>query len=288
MLKQDPTNIFERVTSAFPLSVGTSLALEGFFQGGQTSLNEDYKGPMKDISRYDTIRINVSTLIRNAFNAVPTKVKLGTNHKELLEVLLSEIGIIEDIFNTNKGGICRPLFYTCSYKRLFNKYNKKVKFRTANTELQLHLELTSRKVIEELHKRSNSVENFDSDIRVLADSNILMFTHVPYDLVDYKKYYGVFELLESHTGEVKPYTEWNTKYAKFGENSMTHLPFFKELLFVFGDRSQIKPHEYKLRQLIYDISIQRKWTPQTTRGKIRQDLSSDVAEPFVRQFLLNL
>lgn len=60
-----------RTVSAFPLSVGTSLALESVFNGVQEPIDPNRVIPQKvEINNYDAFWINVGTLFRNLYNAL--------------------------------------------------------------------------------------------------------------------------------------------------------------------------------------------------------------------------
>jgi hypothetical protein len=62
----------------------------------------------------------------------------------------------------------------------------------------------------------------------------------------------------------------------------------EKLVKIFGDRNQIVPSDIKLRELVYKISIDRHWTPATTKESVMYHFSLDVREPFVLKWLREL
>ena len=90
---------------------------------------------------------------------------------------------------------------------------------------------------------------------------------MPYDLLSHKRFHQL-DLLESNTGKLKKKHAWNSKYYPVGKADMSHLPFMKMLLMVFGDRPLIHPSIFKLRDSILQTSVKRGWTPVTTRDKV--------------------
>ena len=143
------------------------------------------------------------------------------------------------------------------------------------------------KVIELLFKDTDENFHYKDLIKPNGRSNALIITHIPYDLLSYVNF-NRLDLLESHTGKLKPKHLWNTKYYPVGDRSMDILPFTRKLLMVFGDKVLIHPSEYKLRSLVLDIAENRKWNPATTEAKQIQDFELDIKEPFVLQVLKSL
>jgi hypothetical protein len=99
---------------------------------------------------------------------------------------------------------------------------------------------------------------------------------------------GKLDLLESHTGKLKPRYEWGSKFYPLGDRDMSHLPFIEKLLLIFGDKVLIQPALTKIRQQVYDVSIKRGWTSMTTKAKVVMDLSTDIPEPMIARMLAQL
>lgn len=281
-------SIHTRATSAFPVSIGTSLALESLFKGSQVPYDPDRVIPEYiDHTKYDEMWFNVDTLIRNLLGATDKLAFMSTPEDVLAYEILNEIGVINSVFEVEGGNLCRPRYYTASYKTLEKKAPEQVKFRKESTEYQVLLRKRIDNIKKQLAKETEAVMEMDSEIKSSQRTKALILTHVPYDLFSIKNF-NTLNLLESHTGVLKTSRQWNTKYYSIGDRDLSHLPFFKHLLLVLGDKSQFSPNSFKLRSLIYDISIQRNWTPLTTIAKVKFDYEMDIKEPYVLQFLNTL
>lgn len=288
VLKQ-VSNMQERVTSAFSLSIGTSLALETLFQGPNPSIDPDRKIPdFSGIRQFSEIWINVSTLFRNISQAVPKMVFLTATIQELYNILIQEIDVIEGIFKNNTNGMCVPVFYVASYKSLRNKHkNSDVKFREMTSPFQTHYDAVYGQILKALKESHPNIVDVDSKLEPKTRSNALIITHVPYDLVS-KKQFEKLELLESHTGKVKRHFEWNSKYYPIPNTDMTVLPFFEGMLFLFGDNVMIQPQIMTLRRAVMEVAFKGKWGPLVTRDKCIFDCKRMILEPFVSQYVSRL
>jgi hypothetical protein len=277
--------LLQREISAFPLSIGTSLAFESLFAG---------RSPPKDISRaipnqiilsnYNACFINITTLFRNIQGSVDREVKLDCTEKEYAEILEMELEIIQSLFKVEGSGLITPVFYIIEYNKAKSKAKSKlVELREDTTALQKHDSVMLEKTIA-LISKTLPIEKFKDYIHAPSATRALIITHIAYDLLSHEKI-SRLDLLESHTGKLKPRYDWNTKYYQFGERSMTHLPFLEKLLAIFGDKILFKPMYLKIRQEVYNISIKRGWTAMTTKAKIEMDLASDISEPMIAGML---
>lgn len=280
--------LYDRTTSAFPISIGTSLALESLFPGRQEPYDQKRVIPERiDVSDYQECWINLETMIRNISGSVNSVRYLECTVNHILDILREEMEVIESIFQIEGHGLCKPIFYFCSYKSLKKKYEGKIRFRNSHTVYQKNYDYKLKQVLKMIDKETDSIFSLDSEIKPVKKVSSIIITHIPYDLVSYNNFTKL-DLLESHTGILKKKTHWNTKYAPIGKQDLSHLPFHRELLLIFGDKYLIEPHERQLRMTIYDISIKDKWTPFTTMDKIYTSFKSHITEPFVLKFLLTL
>lgn len=283
-------SLLERTTSALPISIGTSLALESLFQGTQAPYDKTRVIPETiSVAEYQECYLNVETMIRNIQGAVDRVSFIDSSPQEIVDIILSEIDIIESVFQIEGSDLCRPVFFHNTFKSLRSEYNGRGKFREAQTTIQKAYELKVDQVLKKLTKTSNKVLEFDTNVKPNANEgdrpSALIVTHFPADLLS-RKYFKKLDLLESHTGVVKKFQNWNTKYAPVGEDSLSHLPFCKSLLIIFGDRSMIEPLEPKLRRKILDISIKDKWTPFTTESKMKMSYLTHITHPADLQFVV--
>lgn len=274
-------HLYDRAMSAIPVSIGTSLALESIFKGTQAPYDATRKIPIRvKLSDYQECYLNLSTLIRNIAHASDRETYFACPASHVLEILLTEIDIIQSVFNQEGYGVCKPVFYSCSYKSLATECDRKgVKLRQSTTPFQKSYDLKEETVLKQLLKQTDSIKQVDSEIRPeRSGTNALIISHIPYDLLS-RPNFGHLALLESHTGVLKSQLQWNTKYAPFGKESMDHLPFHKSLLLIFGDKHQIEPGDRKLRQKVYDISVKSKWTPLTTMERVRDSYREHITHP---------
>lgn len=271
--------LFTRKMGALPISIGTSMALESIFIRPNPEYDPSRKVPqIIKLSNYTELWINIETLIRNIAQSVERTVYLDCTAEHIFEILLSEIDIINSIMLTEGYDICKPIYYHCSYRSLSNQRHGRVELRQSNTVIQKSYDLKSELVIKLLEKKTDSIFKFDSELKKDHKHTILMLTHYPFDLTSYSNFRKM-DLLESHTGILKTRDQWNSKYAPFGQLSLSHLPFFRELLLIFGDKTMISPQDRKIRQKVYDISIADKWTPYTIIDKVHAGYRTHITHP---------
>lgn len=282
-------DINTRTISAFPLSIGTSLAFESLFDPKLDPYDPSRQIPERiDISKYQEIWINISTLFRNIVGAIDKSAVGKILPREYKSAIDFEIDVINNLFQIEGKGLCKPIYYFCDYKDIEAKLSiKGVTFRKDKTDNQKLYKQHLTETVKLISKSTDEIIITDHELKPKQRVSALIMTHVPYDLLSYTNF-SKLDLLESHTGKLKPRYEWNTKYAPVGENDMNMLPFLRRLYLIFGDKILIHPSDYKLRKLILDIAHKRQWTPMTTEAKIIQDFEIEIKEPFVLQFIKKL
>lgn len=277
-----------RTTSGFPLSIGSGMAFEAIFTPIQPVYDPEREVPFHvNLRKYQECWINLSTMFRNMTGAIQKETFAKTTEQEFKDTLLSEIEVIESLFQSEGLGLCRPVFYTMSYEHLRKSAPKQVQFREDKTDNQRYYTSKHDKVMHILTKDNDSIFKFDTDMKPPRRTSSLILTHTPYDLLSHGRF-DHLTLLESHSGSVKERNKWYTKYYPVGQSDLSHLPFLRKLLLVFGDRVLISPGLYKLREQIIEIAHKRHWLPSTTESRIMQELELDIKEPFVVQYLRSL
>lgn len=275
----------DRYTSSYPVSIGTSLALESLL--GTTSTVYDPQRPIPlrvNLSQYPGCFINMLTLFRNLVQSFDKNVFLKTPLDDLVLALSSEISVIETLFQVEGYNTTQPLFYSCSYNSLL-KIDNRIKIREDRTEWQKFFKTTYLKALDKLLKQHDII--ITDTVLPKKVPKALILTHVPYDLLNYKQF-SKLDLLESNTGKLKPRTQWNTKYFPIVGSDTSHLPFHKALLLILGDKVLIHPSPMALRRVIIDVSVQGQWTVATTIDKIKLDIEMYVKDHYVRDFLKSL
>lgn len=275
-----------RTMSAFPLSIGTSLAFESLYEGRQTPYDISRAIPNKiNINDYEVFLINIDTLVRNILGAIPTVEAELLSPQALLMALEEEINTIIDI-NTNEGQSHLQLyFYSRNYIIIENNYNKKfVKIINPNTHKQkIHagqIHDTVKLIVK--NKQYNYIHaGVGLTLYPKGLSSALILTHVPYDLLSgdlFKK----LNLLESHTGILKTKKEFWSKYYDSKKLELNNIPFQKRLLGIFGDHVLIRPMPIGIRRAIMELADKHKWTSVTTTEKVRHDISTYMPDLGIR------
>lgn len=273
--------LFERAVSAFPLSIGTSLALESIFIGRQDPYDPERVAPVKiNINDYSDILINVDTLIRNILSSVTSEVLISLSSDNVLEILVQEIEMITDIFNVEGSGIVKPTFYIRNYNKVKKEFNTKVvKFREAKTSKQLKVASLHKDTLDNFEKPElhHLVEHTGKHVSNKKMGKTIIITHYAVDLLD-RSMFTELDLLESNTGDLKKRDRWYTKY--YAGKTLTNIPFQKKLLSIFGDNDFIIPMPIGIRQDIITIANNHKWSPITTELKVHNDISLYVADKY--------
>lgn len=270
----------ERATSGFPLSIGTALAFESIFKPIQpvNDPNRQLPEPVK-LENYDECWINLSTLYRNLLSSVKPEVWLHANTESIVSTLLNEIEIIQALFQNEGMNQVSPVFYHTSYDGYRKNPKIGVLLREPNTDQQKVYSQKFNDAFKKMLKLTDDILQYDQTINPPRKVRVLMITHQPHDLVNYN-HFSHLDLLESHTGVLKPRVRWNTKYCPIANENLFHLPFNRKLLLVFGDRVLIQPMPIKFRKTVLESSFKRNWTPMTTLDKINMDLELDILSPY--------
>src|SRR5574343_113330 len=109
----------ERAVSGFPVSIGTSLALESIFDSTQDPYDPERKIPQRiDVSNYQAFFVNISTLFRNLSSAVDKQAFLSATTGQLTATLEEEIEVITSLFQNEGGGVCKRIFYFSDHSKL--------------------------------------------------------------------------------------------------------------------------------------------------------------------------
>lgn len=243
-----------RPTSGFPLSIATSLALETLF----TPIQDVYDPSrevhnLTDLSTYSLYLFNVATLLRNIIQSVSYQELATIPRNDVRDALLEEIEFLSQFFESNNVPLT---FYLHTYTYVKQTYGQGNKLRKSTTDKQLFIDALTTYCLDHVRKQDD-VTVFHKDLRFKAEDSVLVFTHVPFDLLSYGNFLRL-DLLESHTGLIKTRKDWNTKYFKLpGERDMSFLPFMEYLLTTFGDHVMFTPAPLKERLELYE-SLKKK------------------------------
>ncbi len=276
-----------RSMSAFPLSIGTSLALESLFKGRQDPYDPQREIPKIDnIDDYKLILINVNTLIRNIVGSVDYKLAEFLTEREIIIALRQEILTIIDILIHEGEDKIKPYFYSRNYsliKKTFFKA-KVVKFNEPTTAKQIIAGNQITKTLKILKEDSefSFIHWVGLSLIDRINTSAIMISHIPYDLLSWNKF-NKLDLLESHTGILKTRKDFYTKYANSKKVDLSHIPFQRRLLAILGDNTMFKPFPQAARQLIIDLSNNFNWTAVTTEEKVNHDVRLHLSDIGLKQ-----
>lgn len=291
-MNTDP--LYYRTMSGFPLSIATGLAFESIFQTTEPVFDLTREVPEHiNLSNYQEFYINISTLFRNLMGSLGKEDAARVNSLQLKEALMGEIEVIQSLGLNEGSGRTKIIFYVCEYKKLESKANKFVVVRRDET--------TNQKIYRELHNQtvklilaelgeSDTLRVFDSELATIVKgakttmqikTTALVLTHIAYDLLSYK-HFTTLDLIESHTGKLKKRHEWYTKYLNGKELNM--FPFTEGLLCVFGDSESFRPMDFRLRKELVELAKANRWSPATSREKIRSNLDQ-LKNPYYKDVL---
>ncbi len=261
-----------RAVGQFPVSIATSLALEGAF--GIYPERPVVNPP--PIKQYQEVWINVRTLMRNLLGSLPQDVQDKFMPGWFLLAIPQELSFIESEILRRTEGMVRTVCYYADHsdlKRVLPGALPKVS-NTPKQKFQETLEREGlRQLIEEmpLRKTRTTIEG--------RQRKALMITHHPVDLLS-RYEFRQLDLLESHTGIIKDPSQWNTKLT--GGRDLPPLPFINFTVSLFGDNNQLlQAQPLKLRRTILEIAERDRWSAITTLDKIRLGIKS-IEDPALR------
>ena len=279
--------ITEREVGGLPISIGTSFAIEsacGILQDRDEQGNPIPTAPKPaPILKVKELWINVRTLFRNLYGAIPKEVKELALPKHLIMALHEEIEIINATIAKITSGSVNVKYYVCSYEDIPRKFPK-AQIKEAKTDKQIaywHLEQNTMKVM-----LGNHPEIIQFNLELKGEHpDAFILSHCAVDLLS-RYHFRSLQLLESHTGKIKAHTQWNSKLSNGKE--LTNIPFNRLTLQVFGDGPVFfSPMPIKIRKALLDIAEHYKWTAVTTKEKMAYGIKQE-RDPVARQFFLDL
>ncbi|MNU19677.1 hypothetical protein D3C71_79100 [compost metagenome] len=254
--------IAARAVGQYPISIATSLALESA-AGIHPELPQTPTNP--PIAKFDQLWINVRTLFRNFLGALDKETVRGVQAPEIALTLFAEMDTIRDIVADISGGRCKVVFYVSNYAGLNTRFRHAV-LRMDTTERQKEYTAIQTQTLELMfHQQPQAFKGFHLRLRPENQPRAMIITHYAYDLASHD-HFGKLVLLESHTGAIKEFAQWYTKY--YEGKSLSMIPFREDFLQLFGDAETFRPFDIKLRKELIDIATKYKWTAVTTKAKI--------------------
>lgn len=248
---------FDRTFGAYPISIATSLAIEGITHSGEYL----ERGPNPPINKMEFLMVNLRTIIRNAVNAFPSSEQIMLTVDTVYKCCDEDFtSMVETIDSYNQH--CEIQLYVSTYNTI-NQAFKDVNFKKFSTEKQATLETIERAVVHKFEKEyKDKLKVFDYKLKGLKRCVIL--THHPIDLLSYYDFPDLV-LLESHTGVLKERKVWGSK-LNLPKGCKT-IPFNKPMLCIFGDKTFINGQLPKVKKALINVSEKSLWNGLTTVSK---------------------
>ena len=281
-----------------PVAIGTSFAIESSlgildrdnFDSSKNSsvstINRNEKIPTKNkppIQDVKEVWINIRTVFRNIYNALPADIKDNLTPPLANDVVLNEMNMIMNIYNQYVGNTVRIIFYVCTYTGMQTVFPNAL-HKDIKTDKQKHYLELEQSVAFYCNQNLNNIKKFNVKIKGTFPKAMII-THLAVDLL-WKNQFESLLLLESHTGSIKKHPEWNKKLT--GGKDMPFMPFNYFTIQVFGDSGNFfKPFVHGIKQQVLELAKQRNWTPVTTKDKIIFDLKT-IKDIAVSRFLLDV
>ena len=249
--------------------VGLSIPTSASFEALLTSVEDDIQ--------YDSLWVNIKTLIRNLLSA--SKIKPNEmNHDDLAYEIVTEVEHIPALMSSVESlANSKLIVYANSYDGL-TKRLPKAKIKTPHTDKQITESVLDIRTIDAI--KTNLDANLNYDFRegdyILegGDDRSLILTHCPVDLISVYNF-NTLRLLESHTGAIKKQSLWNSKLT--GGDANARLPFNLFTLQVFGDNSvHFYGYSYKYKKTILTIASNKDWNSTTSKSKIVKDIEKEL------------
>lgn len=274
----------QRETGKYPISIATSLAMEGLF-GIHDNIPPQSTPP---VTNCDAVAVNARTLIRNILGSHDKTNSQFLTVEYVVKLLLDEILTIKSILEIESQGRVQAFMYIPSYRFLKMRYRNAI-IKEPTTEKQIKANKFEEDCIELLLKRQGDIHvSFsvtDLDIAFNHDPRVFLITHLPVDLLHCKGVKSV-ALLESHTGIVKYSNQWYTK-LKNGKD-LYRIPFDVMSIQFFGDSGgMFTPYETKMRKVLLEIADKNQWTQLTSKNKIVGDVMK-AYEPILASIISGL
>lgn len=249
----------------FPLSIGTSLAIEGLLgiHPGKPNQPAGHKG-------IAVLWVNLRTLVRNYYQSMKATDTQRIKYPEAALVLLSEVQAIPEILRQHRRSIAVVFYHQPNedIKRQFPNAAYKQPKTDKQTHYQVYEDYTLRFLLEECknaHVEIHSIRKQPPNSRHIG----ALLSHYPKDLF-WKNCFERLFLLESHTGRLKTYIDWYTKLQ--GVKADKPLPLNEFTIQVFGDGNLFDGQDKKLKDELRQLAAVRRWNGATAMNKVSADI----------------
>lgn len=257
-----------RAMSSFPVSIGTSLAMESLFKPMQEPYDPERILPPKlDIGDYQVFWVNLMTMFRNLMASMDAEGQKKVMAADLSDTLEFEVDLLERLVREESNDRCKVVFYVSDYADL-KQHHPHAVIREHKTEKQKLYNAIMEITLKDFFKRqvkSDKFQHFKLLIRPPVKRKGLILTHYAYDLLAADRFESL-DLLESHTGTKKGPASWHTK---LNGKDLARMPFNSLTLQVFGDSQTFSGQPIKARENLIHLAEEYQWTPFTSPDRVR-------------------
>lgn len=273
--------ITNREKGQFPVSIGTSLALEGaagIYPDRTDQVNAFLQPPSE-------LWINIRTIFRNLHGSLKSEDRLEVLPSALHVGMIEDMSVVEAAVSKLSEGKTKVVFYGNNYTSLSQKFPK-AQIKEPKTPNQLAYVALETATLKMLHNERGSQDIRYFGINITGNNpDAWMITHLPIDLLS-KSQFKSLTLLESHTGVLKKPFLWYTKLT--GGKDLPNIPFGPFALQVFGDSGNyFNTMPRSIKETVLGLADEFKWNATTTKDRIVLSIKS-VKDPTTRTFLLSL
>ncbi len=257
-----------REKGQFPISIGTSLALEGALD---IYPDRPKKYPSPPLLSYGGLIMSIRTLYRNLCGSIEKESKGNLSPENYATALIEEMTIIKGVLEQHSPKT-KPFYYLMSYIGLPVLYPNAI-LKTLKTDAQIEYKAMEDNCYSILRAK---LKDSKLDVPVeLTNCSIapksgfedsMIITHCPLDLLSYTAFKRL-TLQESNSGNIKYRGEWNTKLQ--GGKDHPRIPFDKMTIQMFGDTGgMFSPQPIAYRKTLLQIAESNKWTSLTTKDRV--------------------
>lgn len=258
-------NVSERTTGYFPLSIATSLALEGAL-----GIHPDQPVGPKLLSDFSGHWANVKTLFRNYYEAIGKDNVPNVDIKELIDGFRHELDSYLDISREQGKNNFNTVLYCPDYIGLDKRFPHAI-LRVDSTPNQVLFAKSMTMVLGQIIRNEKElIKLYPLKITDSSSRNTLMLTHYPFDLTTTA--FDSLSLLESHTGAIKDKSRWHTKL--YNGKDLPMIPFRECFLSIFGDNQLFRPIGSTYRSTLVDLGKQHNWSFATSKDKVNYGLNN--------------
>lgn len=258
-------NASERTTGYFPLSVASSLAVEGAI-----GIHPDNPVGPKTLRDFSGHWVNVKTLFRNYYEAIGKENIPEVKITDLIDSFRHEIEAYREISEEQSQHAFKTVFYCPDYAGLEKRFPHAI-LRTDSTPNQVLFSKSLTTVLGQIIKNEKElIRLYPLKITDPQPTNTLLLTHFAFDLTT--SVFDKLSLLESHTGAIKDKSRWYTKF--YNGRDLPFMVFNESFLSVFGDSQLFRPIGSAYRRALVELAKKYHWSFATSKDKVHYGLST--------------